>query len=165
MPNEYAALKARKKELEKDNRRLAKQIRANEKEIQDIDKVMGPVEELAKKMAPQKTNVSGGGSSGRSRGGPKPAVVLSEVEHILENAEHPMSRSELLEILVNKGFEFRSTNPANALGTAIKRAKETFVSIPKFGYWLARRDYPAGNHYAATYQPAEDNEIELEPLH
>ena len=167
MANELSLLRKRKKDAERKIRALNKEIKSLEKEISDIDKVIAPLEALAaplKEADDTPTPQSGSGGK-RSYSGPKPAIVLAEVERILETAEHPMSRSDLLEILTARGFELKSTNPANALGTAIKRAKETFVSIPRFGYWLVRRDYPAGNHYAATYQPADENEIEPEHVH
>jgi len=87
----------------------------------------------------------------------KPAAVVRKVHWILVHANRPMTRTELLKELKEHGMEIRGYNPSKVLGTTIWRARDTFVSLPGFGYWIKDRNYAPAGHFPQGKPEADED--------
>lgn len=70
-----------------------------------------------------------------------PAQVTKEVLAVLVAAERPMKRGTLLSALTKRGVKVGGTDKSKVLGTILWRAKDHFVSLPGWGYWIKDRPY------------------------
>lgn len=80
----------------------------------------------------------------RTRNNPEPAVVMKAVIEILQTAEAPRTRSQILEELRQRGIHVGGHDPAKVLGTNIWRYMNRTQEIisQDDGYWLADRPRP-----------------------
>lgn len=72
-----------------------------------------------------------------------PIEVANRAEAALRNANHPLTRGQILDAITKDGFEVPAKDPAKYLGTVLWRNSERFVNIEGEGYWL--KDLPLPN--------------------
>lgn len=88
-----------------------------------------------------------------------PAETVRECLSILVASERPMRRGALLAALIRRGVKVGGANKSKVLGTTLWRAKEQFVSLPGWGYWIKDRPYPP-----ALYDPLKGSQSHADPL-
>lgn len=73
--------------------------------------------------------------------------VAAEVRRIVEERGSPVSRKDLMPILLERGYTIEGTEPDMVLSTMLWRAGEAagVIRLKKGGYWLKEKDWePAG---------------------
>lgn len=122
---------------------------------------------LATPDASPENNDSAVGSASSSKGGTEgdrethasPAEVSREVLAVLVAAERPLKRGALLSALSKRGVKVGGTDKSKVLGTILWRAKDQFVSLSGWGYWIKDRPYPP-----ALYDPLKVTDSQEDPF-
>lgn len=90
----------------------------------------------------------------RVRGTP-PAVIIPRIEDMLRLKGLPMTRSEVLQRLLNDGIIVGGGDKSKNVGTIMWRNQDKFVNLPGKGYWL--RNIPCRE---ANYIPVDKKVID-----
>ncbi|MBY5422288.1 hypothetical protein [Rhizobium leguminosarum] len=98
-------------------------------------------------LAPGGEEKMGGASDKRKKAkshhrGSLTGEIVTRAKLILQSAERPLARSQLLKEIENDGFRVTANDPARFIGRALWES-EAFVHIPKQGYWLKDRTPPS----------------------
>jgi hypothetical protein len=88
------------------------------------------------------------GSHGRKRG--RPDDFADQMELVLSEIGHPLSRPRMVEEMEKRKVDIPSDDKERYLGTILWRNKARFVSLRKFGYWIAANPYPQAGYDPAT---------------
>lgn len=77
--------------------------------------------------------------------------VAAEVRRIIEKRGEPVSRKDLMPVLLERGFKIEGTDPDMVLSTMLWRAGETagVVRLERGGYWLKEKDWPTSGYFPA----------------
>tara|TARA_S200002703_G_scaffold59383_1_gene51509 strand:- start:594 stop:1079 length:486 start_codon:yes stop_codon:yes gene_type:complete len=80
----------------------------------------------------------------------KGRLIREACKKAISDARRPLQRIQLIEAVENQGIEFGVLDKANYLGTLMWRAKDEFVNLKYFGYWLRHLPFPE-----AKYEPSD----------
>jgi hypothetical protein len=72
---------------------------------------------------------------------------------LIEREGRPLPRQHIFQSLIGEGINLQGKDPEMVLSTMLWRLKERFVRIPRQGYWLKEKDYPAGGYYHGVGDP------------
>jgi len=99
------------------------------------------------------------GTEGVQKSHASPAEVVKESLAVLIAAERPMKRGDLLSALTRRNVKVGGGDKSKVLGTILWRAKDQFVSLPGWGYWVKDRPY-----LPALYDPAKASVSDNDPF-
>ena len=101
-----------------------------------LEERLAEMPELRKNRKPEQVENENSEKKLRVRAqNPKPAEVITLVKRILRAEQRPMTRTELLSALLERGMVVAGVDPAKVLGTNLWRSEE--IEKAKFGgYWI-----------------------------
>lgn len=69
-----------------------------------------------------------------------PERLTELAREIILSRGRPMTRSQIAEAIIERGFPLGGRDPVKNLGTILWRFRDAFANIPRYGYWP--RDVP-----------------------
>lgn len=81
-------------------------------------------------------------AASRVRNATPPHEIADQAARLIEEAGRPLTRSQVVEKLKERGVQLVGTDINKNVGTILWRQKGRFVNLPKLGYWLADRPLP-----------------------
>ncbi|MGR4926829.1 hypothetical protein ACIPUD_08450 [Bradyrhizobium sp. CAR08] len=81
-------------------------------------------------------------ATSRVRNATPPHEIADQAARLIEEAGRPLTRSQIVEMLKERGVLLVGSDVNKNVGTILWRQKGRFVNLPKLGYWLADKPLP-----------------------
>ena len=84
---------------------------------------------------------------------PSRVEVTDAALALVRNANKPMGRQELYDLLTEQGLAIHGKNPLMVFSTMLWRERERIARLRGHGYWPADKPYPPANYFPNSDEP------------